>query len=208
MCLSHRSSWGCILPALWFDPFEGNPKHYSLFLTTHKPLTNQKHFLHAQVFNAEHQANCCGFLDPTNSCPSVYAFDSMRTHFNAWPLNTTASDETVEEPSPAWRQLKTPKRARALLAARLIDPSPLRVCLLSSWAVKADVRLSLVTPTKADVVKNRHLIKRAREVAPDLECDAVYARFMGVGVQDKEGKQKLDVVVVGRHSVNRFQARV
>ncbi|VDK36212.1 unnamed protein product [Taenia asiatica] len=149
-----------------------------------------------EVFNAERQANCCGFLNPvvsTDVSIGVYAFHNMRSHFTAWSL-------TSEEDYSQWQRLKTPPHARYLLcAARLPSHQP-AVCLLSTSAVKRDLRLSLVNSENAKIVARRRLFKE--EVK--LDSDAFYADV--VCSSTMEGI--LEILVVTRHSIHRLLGKV
>ncbi|CDI96712.1 wd40 repeat [Echinococcus multilocularis] len=149
-----------------------------------------------EVFNAERQANYCGFFNPvvsTDISTGVYAFDNMRSHFTAWPLAS-------EEDDFQWQRLKTPPHARYLLSATRLPSNQATACLLSTSAVKRDLRLSLVNPENTKVVARRRLFKE--EV--NLDSDAFYADVLGSSTM--EGT--LEVLVVTRHSVHRLLGKV
>ncbi|KAL5102834.1 hypothetical protein TcWFU_003893 [Taenia crassiceps] len=145
-----------------------------------------------EVLNAERQANYCGFFSPavsTDVSIGVYAFDNMRSHFTAWPL-------TFEKDDSQWHRLKTPSHARYLLSAVRLPSDQPTACLLSTSALKRDLRLSLVNPENAKIVARRRLFRE--EVS--LDSDAFYADM--VCSTTMEGR--LEVLVVTRHSIHRF----
>lgn len=149
-----------------------------------------------KVFNAECQANYCGFFNPVVSTDvdiGVYAFYNMRSHFTAWSLASEKEDSQ-------WQRLKTPPHVRYLLSAACLPSHQPVACLLSTSAVKQDLRLSLVNPENAQVVARRRLFKE--EVK--LDSDAFYADL--VCSSTMEGT--LEVLVVTRHSIHRLLGKV
>ncbi|VDD79607.1 unnamed protein product [Mesocestoides corti] len=159
-----------------------------------------------EVFNAEGQINYCGFLNrllPSESPSGVFAFDNMRSHFSAWPLTPADAPEGFETP-PAWRRLTAPKMAKVLLTAtslpgQVVGSQP-AVCLVSTRPMKEDIRLSIATPQGSQLLAKHRLFKRTPE---PVECDPFYAEFLSV---PEATKSTFDLLVVGRHSVNRMEA--
>lgn len=118
----------------------------------------------------------------------------MHSRFCAWPLDLEAD---VSE----WKKLKQPAAARFLLSAsRLPTPEP-SVCLLSTSAVKQDLRLSVVKPGDAQIVVRTRLLKKDSK----LESDAFYARVVTL-IQSSD--DLFDILMVTKHSVQRLQARL
>ncbi|VUZ44314.1 unnamed protein product [Hymenolepis diminuta] len=143
------------------------------------------------TFNAESPVNLCDFL---GSKDGVYAFSNMHSRFSAWPLDLEAD---VSE----WKKLKQPAAARFLLSAfRLPTPEP-SVCLLSTSAVKQDLRLSVVKPGDAQIVVKTRLFKKESK----LESDAFYARVVAP-IQSSD--DLFGILMVTKHSVQRLQARL
>ncbi|KAL5968954.1 Protein transport protein sec31 [Taenia solium] len=185
-------------PLLMLNDVHSDDVNYLVF-ETNSPSASSRLLSCADdglVFNAERQANCCGFLNPvvsTDVSVGVYAFHNMRSHFTAWSL-------TSEEDYSQWQRLKTPPHARYLLcAARLPSHQP-AVCLLSTSAVKRDLRLSFVNSENAKIVARRRLFKE--EVK--LDSDAFYAD--AVCSSTREGI--LEILVVTRHSIHRLLGKV
>ncbi|VDM21449.1 unnamed protein product [Hydatigera taeniaeformis] len=149
-----------------------------------------------EVFNAECQANYCGFLNPavsTDANIGIYAFYNMRSHVTVWPL---ASEEIDSQ----WRRLKTPTHARYLLSATRLPGLQPAICLLSTSAVKRDIRLSFVNPEKAEIVTRRRLFKEDYK----FDCDAFYADVVCSSTME----DTLEVLVVTRHSIHRLMGKV
>lgn len=152
-----------------------------------------------KVFNAESQVNYCGFLrsaidSSTNS--AIYGFSNMRSHFTAWSTNS-------EEDDSLWSRLKTPPEIRQLLCAAPLSSSEPAVCLLSSSALKRDLRLSLVKPDDAKMVSRLCLFKEGE--CANMDCDVFYAEVLN---QPQTIDGEFDVLTLTRHSIHRLKAKM
>ncbi|VDN96927.1 unnamed protein product [Rodentolepis nana] len=143
------------------------------------------------TFNTEGPVNFCDFL---GSSDGVYAFNNMHSRFCAWSLDSEADFSE-------WKTLKQPAATRFLLSAFRLPTPELSACLLSTSAVKQDLRLSVVKLGDAQIVGKTRLFKKESK----LDSDAFYARVV-TPMQSID--DSFDILVVTKHSVQRLQARL
>nr|CDS34210.1 wd40 repeat [Hymenolepis microstoma] len=143
------------------------------------------------TFNAESPVNFCDFL---GSSDGVYAISNMHSRFCAWSLDSEADVSK-------WKTLNQPAAARFLLSAFRLPTPEVSACLLSTSAVKQDLRLSVVKPGDAQIVVKTRLFKK--ESKPN--SDAFYARVV-TPIQSID--DSFDILVVTKQSVQRLQARL
>ncbi|KAM7534481.1 hypothetical protein Aperf_G00000110898 [Anoplocephala perfoliata] len=143
---------------------------------------------------AESPVNLCDFLGSNNTSDGIYAISNMHSRFTAWPLDPEADISD-------WKQLKQAPATRFLLSAFRLPSSQPLVCLLSTSAVKQDLRLSLLKPGSSRIVAKKRLFKKES----NLYSDAFYARALAPPSLQNE---LFDVLVVTKHSVQRLQANL
>lgn len=147
-----------------------------------------------EALYAESPVNLCDFLSSDSVSDGIYAISNMQSRFSAWPLDPEADLSD-------WKRLKQPPASRFLLSAFRLPTSQPSICLLSTSAVKQDLRLSLLKPGGSQILAKKRLFKKEF----NLDSDAFYARALTLPQSQDE---PFDILVVTKHSVQRLQANL